>query len=211
MNFARLETQFLAEIEWRVRELTVLKTLPLKTELTDKQREIALKFAIPNIYSTWEGYVKAVIRIYINELNGLSLKNNELHNKLLSHSIDMKYPQLTTGVRNTFSDKCDFIDELYNFIDKPVSLAAKLPTESNINWKVMNNILERFNLQLLPESPYKSHLNDLLNVRNSVAHGDSAMAITQLMIDANANNVANLMDEVMFALLEGCKLQSYKR
>jgi RiboL-PSP-HEPN len=211
MDSTRLETQCLAEIEWRVRELTVLKTLPLKTELTDKQREIALKFAIPNIYSTWEGYVKAVIRIYINELNGLNLQNNELHNKLLAHSIDMKYPQLTTGVRNTFIDKCDFIDELYNFIDKPVSLAAKLPTESNINWKVINNILERFNLQLLPESPYQSQLNYLLDIRNSVAHGDTNRPITQLMIDANANNVVNLMDKVMFSLLEGCKLQSYKR
>lgn len=211
MDYAKLEAEILAEIEWRVEELTVLKTLPIKRTLNAKERRIAIKFAIPNIYSTWEGYVKTVFRIYINELNSLSLRHDELNSKILSHCFDTKYPQITTGVKNDFKDKCKFIDNFISDLARPISLEPKLPTESNINWKVLNKILERFNLEILPENPYKNALDDLLRIRNSVAHGENSIPIRQEEIDSNVNHVVKLMDETMFRILNGCLTTAYKK
>lgn len=211
MNYVTLEAEILAEIEWRVKELTVLKTLPLKRTLSFKEKNIAVKFAIPNIYSTWEGFIKTAFRIYINELNSLNLRHFEINNKILSHNFDTKYPQLTTGVKNEFKSKCKFIDDFIDDLTRPISLETKLPTESNVNWKVLNKILERFNLDLFPEAPYKKALNDLLFIRNSVARGDNSIPITQKLIDENAIFVVTLMDETMYRIIDGCATTKYRK
>ncbi|GHT04779.1 hypothetical protein AGMMS49525_11480 [Bacteroidia bacterium] len=210
MNHDKLEAEILSEIEWRIKELTILKTLPIKRTLNLKEKDVIKKFAIPNVYSTWEGYVKTVFRLYINELNTLSLKHNEINKKIFTHSMDTKYPQFTTGIKNEFHAKCDFIDKFLFDLSNPITIDTGLPTESNINWKVINKLLERFNLELFPEKPYKNMLNDLLLVRNAVAHGDCSIPITQELIDKNVENITKIMDEVMFKILNGCKSVSYK-
>lgn len=209
MNYSRLESEILSDIDWRVKELTSIKTLPIKKYLNKKEIQIVTKYAIPNIYSIWEGYVKFVFRTYINEINSLNLKYDELHTNVLSHSLDTKYPQFTTGFSNEFPSKCSFFDDFFRNLINPITIESKLPTESNINWKVLNKILQRFNLETFPETPYKGNLNNLLRIRNSVTHGENSIPITQTMIDENANRVINLMDELMFKILDGCSNRTY--
>ena len=211
MNYSKLESEILADIDWRVKELTSIKTLPLKRYLNKKETIIVSKFAIPNVYSIWEGYVKFVFRTYINEINTLNLKFDEFHTNVLSHSLDTKYPQFSTGFSKDFPNKCLFFDEFFNNLLNPITIDSKLPTESNINWKVLNKLLQRFNLREFSERPYKANLNDLLRIRNSVAHGENSIPITQSMIDDNVNKVTILMDEVMFRILEGCTNTTYKK
>ena len=114
MNYSKLESEILADIDWRVKELTSIKTLPLKRYLNKKETIIVTKFAIPNVYSLWEGYVNFVFRTYINEINTLNLKFDEFHTNVLSHSLDTKYPQFSTGFSKDFPNKCLFFDEFFN-------------------------------------------------------------------------------------------------
>ena len=209
MNYAKLQAEILADIEWRVKELTAIKTLPLKHYLNNSEKNIASKFAIPNVYSLWEGYVKFVFRTYLNEINSLNLKYDQLHNNILTHGFDTKYPQFTTGIKNEFKSKCKFFDSFFSSLINPISIDAKLPTESNVNWKVLNKLLQRFNLVEFPEVPNKSNLDNLLRIRNSVAHGENSVTITQKMINANVKNVTSLMDELMFKILDGCNNMTY--
>lgn len=210
MNYDTLQTELSAEIEWRVKELTTIKTLQIKRSLNTKEKEVVKKFAIPNIYSIWEGFVKATFRIYINKINSLNLNHNELHNNVVIHSFDVKYPQFTTGVKNEFTSKCDFINNFLSDLNKPIAIDVKLPTESNVNWLVINGLLERFNLEKFPKKPYEKILNNLLSIRNLIAHGESKIPLTQEVIDKHIENVTKMMDEVMFKILEGCKCFTYK-
>ena len=210
MDYNILETEISYEIDWRIKELTVLKVLSIKRTINSNERNLIRKFAIPNIYSTWEGYVKSTFKIYINNINSLSLKHTEINSNILAHSIDIKYPQITTGVKNEFKSKCDFIDKFISDLYSPITVETKLPTESNINWKVINQLFLRFNLEPFPKKPYEQMLNDLLFIRNSVAHGDNSIPITQKLIDIHIENVIKLMDEVMLKILNGCKIATYK-
>ena len=211
MDYYSLEAEILYEIDWRIKELTVLKILSVKRTINSNERNLIRKFAIPNIYSTWEGYVKAVFKIYINSINSLSLKALEINRNILVHSFDIKYPQITTGVKNEFISKCSFIDKFITDLSNPITVETKLPTESNINWKVLNQLLLRFNLDPFPEKPYKQQLNDLLFIRNTVAHGDNSIPITQELIDTHIENVTKLMDVIMLKILNGCKTIAYKK
>jgi len=211
MDYSELEAEITCEIEWRIKELTILKVLSIKRTINNNERKLIRKFAIPNIYSTWEGYVKSVFRIYINRINSLLLEHKEIHGNILTHSMDMKYKQISTGVKDEFESKCNFIDKFIADLYTPISIGTELPTESNINWKVLNELLLRFNLDLFPEKPYKRMLNDLLLIRNSVAHGDDTIPITQELIDTHIENVTKLMDEIAFKILKGCTMVTYKK
>ena len=211
MNYILLEEEISFEIEWRIKELAVLKILSIKRTINNNERKLIRKFAIPIIYSTWEGYVKSVFRIYISRINSLFLEYQEIHSNILTHSMDMKYKQIRTGVKDDFKSKCDFIDKFIADLYNPINIGAELPTESNINFRVLNELLLRFNLELFPEKPYKRMLNDLLFIRNSVAHGDNSIPITQEKIDLHIENVTKLMDEIALKILNGCTMISYKK
>lgn len=211
MSYELLEKTFLEEIENRGKELTIIKTLPLKKGITEKEKNILLKYSFPNIYSIWEGYVKFVFRIYIDELNTLSLESSEIHNNLLTHSIECKFSQFRTGFNHSFEERCNLFIKLFEFLKKPISIDQKLPTESNINLKVLNNILLAFNLEKFPESPFERHLDYLLKMRNRIAHGGgNKIPIDREKVDECINNILVLMDELMQKILKGYKGQTYK-
>jgi MAE_28990/MAE_18760-like HEPN len=210
-KYGLFEKELLVEIEKREDELRVLKTFPLGKSLSEKQQAIAIKYAIPNIYSIWEGGVKTIFRIYVDKINSEGLHGNEMHPNLLIHAADMKYPQITTGVANEFEKKKKFVSEFLIFTSSPIVIEHKLPTESNIKFKVINQILERLNLVPFPIKPYEKYLNDLLLFRNSIAHGESSIPIQQFMIDDCANHVVELMNELMFKVLEGYKNSTFKK
>lgn len=206
-----LESLFLEERERIGKELTIIKTLPLKKALNQKEKSILLKFSFPNIYSIWEGYVKFIFRAYINELNTLSLESSQIHNNLLTHSIECEFAQFRTGFNGKFEDRCSFFIKLFEFLKKPISINSKLPTESNINLKVLNKILFAFNLEKFPESPFRGYLDYLLEMRNRIAHGEgNEIPIDRGKVDECINNISNLMDELMQKILKGYKEQTYK-
>ena len=94
---------------------------------------------------------------------------------------------------------------------KPISIDQKLPTESNINLKVLNNILLAFNLEKFPEFPFERHLDYLLKMRNRIAHGEgNKIPIDREKVDECINNILVLMDELMQKILKGYKRQTYK-
>ncbi|EKY06027.1 hypothetical protein HMPREF9075_02506 [Capnocytophaga sp. oral taxon 332 str. F0381] len=207
----KLESLFLEERERIGKELTIIKTLPLKKGLNQKEKSILLKFSFPNIYSIWEGYVKFIFRAYINELNTLSLKSSQIHNNLLTHSIECKFTQFRTGFNGNFEDRCSLFVKLFEFLKKPISIDQKLPTESNINLKVLNNMLFTFNLEKFPEFPFKGHLDYLLEMRNRIAHGEgNEIPIVREKVNECINNISVLMEELMQKILKGYKEQTYK-
>jgi hypothetical protein len=200
MEILLLEQQLIEGVEWRERELNTLKRLSIKRNLTDKERLFLVKYATPIIYSVWEGFVKEAFRVYIKYINELQLTKNQLHINILTHAVDTKFEQIKTGVTD-ITGKIHFLSAI--LID------VKLPTESNINFIVINNLLHRFNLELLDDNPFKKHLNKLLTMRNDAAHGDHVIPKDQAMLNENADNVVLLMNTVMEKIIDGCKNETY--
>ena len=203
----RLEEELLHEVDWRTNELSIIRTIPMLCNCTDKQIEIIEKYSVVAIYSLWEGFVVESLNMYIRELNSLKLTCDELNLNIIIHDIDIKYD--LTNERKHFEKKREFVSKLYGYAKSPVVITTKIPTKSNVNCKVINNILDSFYLEELPEKEFKGKLNKLLLVRNKVAHGEYSIPVTKDMIQEFASTVIGAMHEVTNSIVDGFVNKTY--
>jgi len=242
----RLEDSIGLEIEWRIAEITMLIALSSEPNLQEEQKDIIRKYTIPALYSLWEGFVKDVFSIYVDEINALQIPRKQIAPELLTHSFDMNYLKnkdyLKDISNSNFQKSIDktkrFIDNFEEIFDKDfIEISRKFPTESNINYNVLERILERFNLSPLPKTIIKftykrkmpkgkvpkafkestdtqekssdALLNDLLFFRNRIAHGDFSTPITSEDIEKFSKLIKVLMNDIKTIIIEGYEKKTY--
>lgn len=203
----QLERELINEIDWRTEELSIIRLTPIKNKLKDDERKIIEKYSAVAIYSLWEGFVTQSFTIYIRTLNSQNLNCNNLHLNLITHDLDMK-----CNLRNErlhFNAKYNFIDFIYKYQNLPVSISMNIPTESNVNLKVLNKILLRFNLEQLPEKNFKTRLDKLLMVRNNIAHGECSIKVNRNLIAELISTASDSMEALTNVIVDGYKNQRY--
>lgn len=204
-----IETKLNYEIEWRTGEISIVKTIPFLYSFSSQQSAVLKKHTIPIIYSLWEGFVVESFNIYTREINALKLSKDQICINILVHALDQKCA-LKQG-RPDFEEQIKLIQDLTTYLDSEIDLSVKIPTESNVNRRVINNILRRYNLAQLPEKPYQKWLDRLLFFRNKLSHGESSLPIDQPLIDEMSMIVISCMHIVTEKIVEGYRSQSYLR
>ena len=204
-----LEEELLHEVDWRTNELSIIRTIPLLCNCTDEQIEIIEKYSVVAIYSVWEGFVVESFTIYIRELNNLKLTCDKLNLNIITHDIDIKYD--LTNERKHFKKKREFVSKLYGYPKSPVVITTKVPTESNINYKIINKILDHFCLEKLPKKEFEKKLDKLLFVRNKVAHGEHSIPVDKDMIQEFSYTVIKAIHEVTNSIINGFVNKAYLR
>jgi hypothetical protein len=194
----QLEQRLLEDINWRISELSIIKSIPYLFPFNTKQKEVLLRYSIPAMYALWEGFVSTAFTIYTSEINKLNLPIDSISIIIVANDIDIKY-HLQNG-RTIFDKKVKLIKELDRYRKSELKLSAQLPTESNITFKVINNILYRFNLPLLAEEIFKNRIDKLVMIRNIIAHGESHI-VTQDVINELSEVVIELMNELFEILI----------
>lgn len=204
---ASLEDELIYEIDWRVNEISTLRTLPYTYNFSEFKRKTLEKHTVPALYSLWEGFIVTAFAIYIREINSLQLKYHEIKPCVLTNAIDVDL-KLSNG-RADFDKKQKFVQMLEKFYNSHVVISTKLPTESNVNLRVLNNIFTRFNLELLPIDPYEKRLGKLLRFRNNIAHGESSLPVDKVIISELTATVIELMHKTTEIILNGYIKKTY--
>jgi len=202
-----LEEKLVEAKDRRVNEIAEIKVVALRSGLSDLQKQIIKKYAIPAFYSLWEGYFKEAAGIYISSVNSMHLPTNQLAPLLLAHSIDTKHKLYQLS--GEFDKRADLIINLRNDLLGCLPIPTELPTESNINFKVANNILRRLCIRELSSQCFKEPLNKFLFFRNRISHGDFSIPIEQENIDEFSSLVEGLMDQILLNIIEGYSEQAY--
>lgn len=198
----RLEQELLQEVDWRTNELSIIRTIPLLFNFNDKQKEILEKYSVAAIYSIWEGFVTKSFSLYIREINSLNLTYDKINLSILTHDIFIKF-DMTDEQRKHFENKCRFVNNIFEYSKLPITLSPKIPTEANVNFKVINKILNHFHLEELPKNNFDGPLNKLLMYRNNIAHGECSIIVTKEIIQDFNLTVIDLMHEVTIRIIEG--------
>ncbi|HAQ41994.1 MAG TPA: hypothetical protein DCM73_14955 [Clostridiales bacterium] len=197
-----LKDQLDNEITWRTDELSIIKTLPYLHAFSEKQKTVFQKYSIPAIYSLWEGFVVSSISIYIREINKLNINPHELDINILVHDIDCKLN--LNNPRVHFEKKITFVNTFIEHIKSSnISISSTLPTESNVNYKVICKILTRVNLPALAEDVFQKKLDKLLRIRNHFAHGENSITVDDKLIAELIELVIHLMHEICNIILDG--------
>lgn len=204
----RLEQELLYEVDWRTNELSIIRTIPILCNCNDKQIEVLERYSVVAIYSVWESFVVTGFNLYIREINSLNLTYKDLNLNILTHDIFVKYG-LTEEQRKHFKNKCQFITNIIEYSKLPVNISTSIPTESNVNFEVINQILTHFYLDELPEKEFKPGLKKLLYYRNNIAHGECSLPVNTELIQYFTSTVINAMHEVTNRIIDGFNNKKY--
>lgn len=200
--------EILADIDWRISELATIKSLPIKYSFRPDHKEVHIKYSIPAIYAIWEGFVKNCFTIYSNHLNTLGIKRTEISTALLTHQIDSECD--FNNPRLNFDTKQKLVEQLDNLLTETIVIKPSVPTESNVNLKVLNKILERFCISKINDS-YNRGLNKLLLFRNKIAHGENSIAVNMTHVTEFVSLIENLMLDITINI-ESCeRTKTYKK
>lgn len=206
----RVEQQLDEEIEWRIFELAMLKTNHLSRNISENRANIIRKYSVIGIYALFEGYVVKAFDIYKESINKLNLKCSEINTKILTGYVNSKH-KLANG-KSDVKKQEEFILSLQDIIlSTSLILDMRINTESNVNMKVLNKLLSSFNLQSIDDYELESRLNKLLKFRNSLAHGETVLKVTNELVCEFVEIVTILMDLVAERIVIGYKDKTYLR
>lgn len=200
--------EIVADIEWRISELATIKTIPIRYSFDPHHKEVHFKYAVPAIYAIWEGFIKSCFTIYSNHINTHQIKRSEIALPLLTHQLDSECG--LENPRNNFGTKQKLVDLINNILTDIIIIKPSIPTESNVNYKVLNKILERFCVQPVSEE-YEKGLNKLLRFRNMIAHGENSVSVDSTHIQEFVSLIENLMFDITIHLESSDKNATYKK
>lgn len=205
-----LERDILSDIEERKQLMLQTKTLYLKYNFSSDHEQFFLNYSIPTIYAIWEGFIQTSFQTYIREINRLELTLENICTPLLVYNAELRFKQFKQypkerKKKHLFFEKLNIFYKSTTFEIFPIII----DTQSNVGYKVLNRIMDEFNLESLPDAIQPNYLltdeldRFLLKVRNDVAHGNNSVTVHREDLDRAINLVEILMDEVYVRIKKG--------
>jgi len=162
--------EILYDIDWRKIELSQLENISIN--LKESELRLFLKGCIPLIYAHWEGFVVSSLKLIFTYLNNLKLNSQNYCDIYLTTAYEQTLKSLddSTG----FERRKKHLVRLYSEFSKSVKLDTKINTKSNLSFKILEEICLKTNLNFNKFEEYKDDLNELVNIRNSISHGENS-------------------------------------
>jgi hypothetical protein len=160
-----------AEIIWRKQELTT--ALKLVQQSSGSEQRANLRSGVLILYAHWEGWVKAVARLYIRHVNTKSISYDLLSEAFLGNALKTKIMAIEAATTPLTHN--EFAAFIRTDMPKSATLSEMLiRTESNLSSRVFFDILDRLGLDRRPQFSLRANMIDvdLVNKRNSIAHGE---------------------------------------
>ncbi len=188
--------------------MATLKTVPIRYKFIAEHKKQHIKYAVPAIYSLWEGFVKTCLSIYVKHLSNLNINRSDISINILTHYLDTfcKFG----NPRTNFDSKVKIVEDLDILFVDVIELTPDIPTESNVNFKVLNGLLKRFCITMVDDK-YQSGLNRLLLFRNKISHGENAIKVEENDVSGFIKLIEDIMWDVLINIQDCEKRGTYKR
>lgn len=205
------------EFSWRKQEMIFLKNMLAEINKEDSQDKYR-KSLIVMLYSHFEGFCKTSLLIYVNYINSLNLKRKEVNENLRAASMNdifKKYdnPDKKCDIfRRTLPDdtvihkefrKVDFVIQFNDFLEEINRLDDDIiNTESNLRFPILQKNLYRLGIDYEKFRPFEKNINQLVNLRNSIAHGSEKMGIKENVYNKLENSIFDTMNNLILIINE---------
>lgn len=176
------------EYSWRTVEFEKIENILNEKAIDEVFCEVFRKTLIIMLYAYFEGYCKSALSIYAGYVNRLRLPVSavtdglacsalyEAFSKLLDSyhkPIDLGTCLKEDNILQTFGRRKEFVSQYAQHGAKIVQIPDKvIETESNLKSHVLKKILFCLDMDYTIVDQYQTEINELVNKRNSFAHGD---------------------------------------
>jgi len=178
--------------DWRNLEIKKIEIICKKLD-NQEFNKIILKSTIPMIYAHWEGFVVSSLRKVNRHLSSLQFTYSDLHINLLTNAYEENIKSLEDSL--DYRKRINHLTLIFEKLTNKVEFGTKIDVKSNLKFKVLQDICLKFNFNISNFEEYKRDLEQLLKIRNAIAHGESAYTFEEYEdIEMYVVLLSNLMD-----------------
>lgn len=195
--------------DWR--NLEIKKIEIICQRLNDKElNKLILKSTIPMIYAHWEGFVVSSLRKANKYLNSLEYKYSNFHIHLLTNAYEENIKSLENSLG--YEKRVKHLNIIFDKIKDNVKFGTKVDVKSNLKFQVLKDICLKFNLNINNFNIYKRDLDQLVTIRNAIAHGENSYNFEKYEdIEPYINLLSNLMDILHIEIDDFFRNKKYKK
>ena len=201
------EEKISSDLDWRLGEIALLKSLTIQTHLTENKRKIARKYTVPAFYAIWEGFVSGSLKEVIYIINHEKLSVQKINNNILTKHVFSKLN--LQDIPRDFKKKVGLVEKAKNMISEPILLTEKINTGANIDYDRLCMIFEDYGIDQRDLYKYKSKLNKFINYRNKIAHGDNSVIVEEEDISEFSQTIIGLMAETSEIIVDYINSKKY--
>lgn len=201
--------QIETDLDWRERELAVLRKQLLSTEVGSSQETTYLRTNLAMLYAHYEGFCKFALGVYIDALESLSLKRSELKWVIAAQSLG-KFQMELKAVTNSGEYFSKLLNELGMHLDAKASY-EKPEAVGNLWPDLLMGWLSRLGLDSTNVQGEKNRLDRLVSSRNQIAHGRKLTVANRGELDKHVQAATLAMHEVAVGITDALEKKLYAR
>jgi len=205
-TYAELTDKIDEDYAWRRKELKLIKDqIP---QQSNPKQSAALRFSVPILYAHWEGFVKKSCELYIEYVAKKYLKHSELKPQFIALSLSKSIGNLE--IKN-IEDKTKAVEFILTKIDKNSNILTKnvIQTKSNLKYYVLQEILFITGINESKFAHKKSLINDLVDARNNIAHGDH-LRVNLETFESMFSDIQELMETLKIEIENSALTEEFK-
>jgi hypothetical protein len=224
MSIENVWAQLEQELSWRHSEIRLLSN-SRNALRTEGERDRFRRAQLVMLYAHAEGFCKVALLIYLKAVNDRKIRRSSACDELVASSLGELFHAIQFGdkkgkVFHTAAPaddkmlllfrKRDFVCELDSIMDQPLAVPdAVVNMEDNLNSAVLRKSLFSLGFPLDLMEPYEENLNELVNRRNSIAHGIDDASVRATDYARLEKAVFEAMDLTVLTIIEALEQESY--
>lgn len=205
-NIDSLISKIDEDLSWRKKELHYIKSQIPQT--SSPKQSALIRSAIPLLYAHWEGFAKKSLEYYLSYVSSKCLKHSELKPQFIALSLSNIIGQMEAV---NIVNKTKMIEGLFSNMDRKSKIPTKdiIQTKSNLNYNVFQEIIFTLGVPEEQFSHNKFFINDLVDCRNHIAHGNY-LKIDYKNCIAMYADLISLLETLKTELINSATLDRYK-
>lgn len=215
------------ELLWRTEEINFFKKQLTNLDKEEEKKKYR-KSMVLILYSHLEGFIKFALINYAQYLNQLCKKRKDFDFALVATSMNREFKAyenknskspLFNNKRVPLDDSVHGIYRRVNLLESNSNLLSKkliieddaIDTESNLWYVVLQKNLYRLGLPIDMFKEYKSDIDNLVNRRNTIAHGSRTDGVTEREYNKWENSINCVMENIVRKIYFYANNQKYLR